>query len=73
MVEDRVAALLARALDPTVRAVLEHHRPVREPEVDVPICRGCDTEDDPDAEPPTWPCSTWALIESRLGRSFDRR
>lgn len=60
--QDRVDRLLSQLNHPTLRALLELHRPTYELEVPYPVCRGCDT-DDPDDEPPAWPCTTWRLIE----------
>jgi len=62
----KAAAVLARATDPTVRAVLELHRPVVDSSGACPVCRGCDGFDGPEAEPPEWPCRTWTLIQERL-------
>lgn len=58
--------MLARATDPTVRAVLDLHRPVVEGSGGWPVCLGCDNADGPDAEPPQWPCHTWSLIQQQL-------
>ncbi len=48
---------MSQVLDPTRRAVLEHNRPVLEPDGAGAICRGCDCDDE-ETEPPTWPCNT---------------
>jgi len=62
----KAAAVLARATDPALRAVLDLHRPVIETSGAWPVCQGCDSDDGPDAEPPEWPCRTWTLIRKRL-------
>ena len=62
----KAAAVLARATDPALRAVLDLHRPVIETSGAWPVCQGCDSDDGPDAEPPEWPCRTWTLIQQRL-------
>lgn len=58
-------AVLARAKDPTLHSVLELHRPTFDPSSPWPICLGCDSLD-VDAEPPEWPCRTWALIRDQM-------
>lgn len=65
-VDARFARVLARAADPTLRAVLDLHRPVIDNPCPWPVCRGCDSFDGPDAEPPEWPCRTWTLIQQTL-------
>lgn len=65
-VEAQCARVLAAAADPTLRAVLNLHHPVMEVWCPWPGCRGCDSLDGPDAEPPEWPCRTWALIQRTL-------
>ena len=69
----RAEHLLAATVDPTLRAVLEHHGPVTELEAGSLVCRGCDIEDDTQDEPPVWPCSTWLLIENLLQRLISTR
>ena len=64
-VDAEAARVLAAATDPALRAVLELHRPVTEGSDWWPVCLGCDRTG-PDAEPPTWPCRTWTLIEQAL-------
>ena len=51
--------------DPTIRAVLELHRPVVQANSPWPVCAGCDRET-PDEECPEWPCTTWTTVEQRL-------
>lgn len=60
--------VLARAADPTLRAVLHLHRPVFDSPGGWPVCQGCDSFDGPDAQPPDWPCRTWTLIAHGLTR-----
>jgi hypothetical protein len=56
--------LVARADLPSLaRKVLELHAPDRG-SLGV-VCRGCEFEGD-DAEPPAWPCSTWALVAENV-------
>ena len=64
--DERAAPVLRAAQDPTLRAVLKLHRPVVEPACPWPVCRGCDSLDAMDAEPPEWPCRTWTLIQQAL-------
>ena len=49
------ARVLAAAADPTLRAVLNLHRPVIENPFPWPVCRGCDSVDGPTGEPPECP------------------
>jgi len=65
-VDARAAPILAGAADPILRAVLDLHRPVVETSCPWPVCRGCDSSDGSDAEPPEWPCRTWTLVQEKL-------
>ena len=67
-VDERYALVVATTADPTLRAVLDLHRPVIEATSPWPVCRGCDSLDMRDAEPPEWPCRTWTLIQQTLTR-----
>jgi hypothetical protein len=64
----RAAAVLAVASDQTLHEVLVLHRPEVETSGGCPVCRGCDSFDGPDAEPPEWPCRTWSLVQRQLTR-----
>ena len=58
-VDARCTRVMAAAADPTLRTVLDLHRPEFESSGPVPVCRGCDSYDGPEAEPAEWPCRTW--------------
>ena len=65
-VEFEAARLLAVATDPTLRC-WNCTAPGPEMSGWWPVCLGCDGSGS-DAEPPTWPCRTWTLIEQALTR-----
>ena len=56
----RHAAARAK-VDGKLAEVLDAHGPMSPGYALWPVCLGCDI-DGYDAEPPEWPCSTWALI-----------
>lgn len=63
--QEQHSELLAKATDPTLRAVLKHHAPVKD-HYRYPYCSGCDCGAYAIEDPP-WPCSTIDLIRKNLG------